>query len=97
MYFFAYIQSNLHVAIRNQRTHRLLSLRHTGALGLTCNLLMILQRSLLVILASPAECERHFSAFNARHIITGQRNMMFPETVQAISIVFEGHKNKLLT
>jgi len=28
-------------------------------------------------------------------IITGQRNMLFPETVQAISIVLEGYKNKL--
>jgi len=40
-------------------------------------------RSLLVIPASSAECERHFSAFNARNIITSQRNMMFPETVEA--------------
>jgi len=40
--------------------------------------------------------ERHFSAFNARHIITSQRNLFFPETVEALSIVFEGYKNKLL-
>ena len=25
--------------------------------------------------------ERHFSAFNARRIITSQRNLLFPETV----------------
>ena len=40
--------------------------------------------------------ERHFSAFNARHIITSQRNLLLPETVEALSIVFEGYKNKLL-
>jgi len=38
----------------------------------------------------------HFSAFNARHIITSQRNLLFPETVEALSIVLEGYKNKLL-
>jgi len=46
--------------------------------------------------ASSAECKRHFSAFNARHIITSQRNLLFPETVEALSIVLEGYKNKLL-
>ena len=60
-------------------------------------LLSDIARRVLVITISSAECERHFSAFNARHIIMGQRNMMFPETVQAISIVLEGYKNKLLT
>ena len=45
----------------------------------------------------PAECERHLiSAFNARHIITSQRNMVFPEIVEALSIVMEGYKNKLI-
>ena len=34
--------------------------------------------------------ERHFSAFSARHIITSQRNLFFPETVGALSIVLEG-------
>jgi len=53
-------------------------------------------RRLFVILASSAECERHFSAFNARNIITTQRNMMFPETVEALSVVLEGYKNKLI-
>ena len=53
-------------------------------------------RRLLVIPASSAECERHFSAFNARHIISSQRNMLFPETVEALSIVLEGYKNKLI-
>jgi len=37
--------------------------------------------------------ERHFSAFNARHIITSQRNLLFPETVGALSIVLEGKTN----
>jgi len=32
----------------------------------------------------------------ARHIITSQRNLLFPETVEALSIVLEGYKNKLL-
>jgi len=45
--------------------------------------------SLLVIPVSSVECERHFSAFNARHIITPQRNLLFPETVEALSIVLE--------
>ena len=34
--------------------------------------------------------ERHFSAFSARHIITSQRKLFFPETVGALSIVLEG-------
>ena len=46
--------------------------------------------------ASSAKCERHFSASNARHIITSQRNVLFPKTVEALSIVLEGYKNKLL-
>ena len=53
-------------------------------------------RRLFVIPASSAECDRHFSAFNARNIITSQRNMMFPETAEALSIVLEGYKNKLI-
>ena len=50
----------------------------------------------IVSMVSSAECERHFSAFNARHIITAQRNSMLPETVQALSIVLEGYKNGLI-
>ena len=38
----------------------------------------------------------HSSAFNACHIITSQRNLLFPETVEALSIMLEGYKNKLL-
>jgi hypothetical protein len=53
-------------------------------------------KRIFVIPASSSECERHFSAFNARHIITGQRNSMHPETVEAISIVLEGYKNNLI-
>jgi len=44
------------------------------------------------ISASAAECERHFSAFNACHIITSQRNMLFPEIAEALSIVLKGIK-----
>jgi len=40
--------------------------------------------------------EQHFSAFKARHIITSQRNLLFPETVEALSTVLEGYKSKLL-
>ena len=46
--------------------------------------------SLHCISASSAECERHFSAFNARHIISAQRNM-HPETVEALAVVLEGY------
>jgi hypothetical protein len=60
-------------------------------------LLSDIARRIFVITASSAECERHFSAFNARHIITAQRNSMYPETVQALTIVLEGYKNKLIS
>jgi hypothetical protein len=60
-------------------------------------LLSGIARRIFVITASSAECERHFSAFNARHIITAQRNAMYPETVEALSIVLEGYKNKLIS
>ena len=41
---------------------------------------------------------KHFSAFNARHIITylTVSYMLFPETVEVLLIVLEGYKNKLL-
>ena len=39
-------------------------------------LLSDIARRIYCIPASSAECERHFSAFNARHIITAQRNNM---------------------
>ena len=61
-----------------------------------CYCLIVPEDYLLFIPAFSTECERHFSAFNARNIITSQRNMMFPETVQALSIVLEGYKNKLI-
>jgi|ERR1700761_1548115 hypothetical protein len=60
-------------------------------------LLSDIARRIFVIPASSAECERHFSAFNARHIITAQRNSMSPETVEALSVVLEGYKNKIIT
>ena len=53
-------------------------------------------RRIYVIPASSAECERHFSSFRARHIITAQRSNMYPETVEAIAIVLEGYENKLI-
>ena len=71
-------------------------LRWWGQHEQTYPLLSACARRLFVIPASSVECERHFSAFNARNIITSQRNMMFPETVEALSIVLEGYKNKLI-
>ena len=35
-------------------------------------------KRVLMIPASSADCERHFTAFNARSIITAQLNSMFP-------------------
>ena len=49
-----------------------------------------------VIPASSAESERHYSAFNSRNIISTLRNNMYPETVEAISVVLEGYKNNLI-
>ncbi|KAI6650786.1 Hobo element transposase HFL1 [Oopsacas minuta] len=59
-------------------------------------LLSIIAMRLLVIQASSSESERHFSAFNARHIVTSQRNAMLPETIEAVSVVLEGYKNNLI-
>ena len=62
-------------------------------------------KRLLVIPTSSAEYERHFSrpTFNARHITrpTSQRDpwpskLLFPETVEVLSILLERYKNKLL-
>ena len=36
------------------------------------------------------------SAFNARHIISEQRNNMYPETVKALAVVFKGYKNNIV-
>ena len=52
-------------------------------------------RRLLVIPTSSAECERHFSALNARHIITSQRPIIIM-LFAALSIVLEKYENKLL-
>ena len=60
-------------------------------------LLSKITMQLLVIQASSSESERHFSAFNARHIITSQRNSMLPETIEAVSVVLEGYKNNLIS
>ena len=54
-----------------------------------------LAKRVFVIPASSAESERHYSAFNA-NIISPLRNQLYPETVQAISVVLEGYKNKLI-
>ena len=59
-------------------------------------LLSDIARRLFVIPASSAECERHFSALNARHIITAQRNKTYPESIQALSVLLEGYRNKLI-
>jgi hypothetical protein len=59
-------------------------------------LLSDIARRIYVITASSAESESHFSAYNARHIITPQRNSMYPQTVEAISVVLEGYKNNLI-
>ena len=45
--------------------------------------------------ASSAESERHYSAFNARHIITPIRNRICPDVVEAMSINWESYKNSL--
>ena len=45
---------------------------------------------------SSAESERHYSAFNARHIITLIRNRLCPDVVEAVSINLESYKNSLL-
>jgi hypothetical protein len=59
-------------------------------------LLSDIARRIFVIPASSSECERHFSAFNARNIISAQRNGLYPETVEALSVVLEGFKNNLI-
>ena len=48
-----------------------------------------------LIPVSSAECERHFSVFNAHNIIT-KRNKMCPKAVEAVSVVLEGYKTRLL-
>ena len=59
-------------------------------------LLSDIARRIYCIPASSAECERHFSAFNARHIISAQRNNMHPETVETLAAVLEGYKNNII-
>ena len=55
-----------------------------------------LAKRVFVIPASSAESERHYSAFNARNIITPMSNHLNPETVQAISVVLDGYNNSLI-
>ena len=43
-----------------------------------------------------AESQRHFSAFNARHIIKPQRNRLSPSVVEAITVTLECYKCLLL-
>ena len=53
--------------------------------------------TIFVMQASSAESERHYSAFNARHIITPIRNrLLCPDVVEAVSINLESYKNSLL-
>ena len=48
------------------------------------------------IFVMQASSKRHYSAFNARHIITPIRNRLCPDVVQAVSISMESYKNSLL-
>ena len=52
--------------------------------------------TIFVMQASSAESERHYSAFNARHVITPIRNRLCPDEVEAVSINLESYKNSLL-
>ena len=52
--------------------------------------------TIFVMQASSTESERHYSAFNARHIITPIRNRLCPDVVEAVSINLESYKNSLL-
>ena len=52
--------------------------------------------TIFVMQASSAESERHYTASNARHIITPIRNGLFPDVVEAVSINLESYKNSLL-
>jgi len=59
-------------------------------------LLSDIARRIYGIPASSAECEKHFNAFNARHIISAQRNNMHPETVETLAVILEGYKNSII-
>ena len=52
--------------------------------------------TIFVMQASSAESERHYSAFNTRHIITPIRNRFCPDVVDAVLIILESYKNSLL-
>ena len=52
--------------------------------------------TIFVMQASSAESERHYSAFNARHIITPIRNSLCPDVTEAVSINLESYKNSLI-
>ena len=56
----------------------------------------IFAATIFVMQASSAESKRHYSAFNACHIITPIRNRLCPDVVEAVSINFESYKNSLL-
>ena len=54
-------------------------------------------RHIYVVPPTFATCERYISALNVYHIITAQRNSMYPKTaVEAISVDLELYK-KLIT
>ena len=52
--------------------------------------------TIFVMQASSAESERHYSAFNARHIITPIRTRLCPDVVEVVWINLESYKNSLL-
>ena len=52
-------------------------------------------KRLYVILAPSFEYKRYFDAFSARNISTTSRNKMYPEAVEAISVVLKGYKTGL--
>ena len=58
--------------------------------------LVYIAATIFVMQASSAGSERHYSAFNARPIITPIRNRLCPDIVEAVSINLESYKNSLL-
>ena len=59
-------------------------------------ILAYIAATIFVMQASSAESDRHYSAFNARQIITPIRNRLCPDVVEAVSISLESYKNSLL-
>ena len=57
------------------------------------NMLSNIAKSLLVIPASSAESERHFSI--AGQIVTEQRSLLDPDTVEALVVLKEAYINNM--